>query len=520
MALNATEVERPNGVEIDSLTYEEDFHEWESELEKPHVLTVEDLSYENEIYSQTRAMLASVALGVMVEVTDERTEQSLMQSAKEAGHNPEARNMVKLNAKTDYLERTYKSGHVTKVRISTEQGQLGQHGQSISSVNANSLRHLQDDTLRSRARIETHNAFRQQRYYEEGLLDNHTMVTFSLVPERISAEHAKTLGFFTENMSLAIQAAGNADEKGLELESAFVSGADAPEKRFDREVVVALLQELGVDASGMDTEQLLAYPVLIPNERMKNGVIDIVSLYDQFATKFTGYKRFFGRKSEEQLDYISHKKECLRREQVADKVAERTTRKLIAESATFARPTDATRRLHELNDAELKRRIVSDKSIDVNVLGLVATEAVKQARMYFETNDMFHLQQSMQEINSRGVSSSCPNASQSSSESSVAGMESLGALSASSEKEDVGGKKEMTCPFCEEKTVGDPCADCITCTKCSASTKYSSDENKRRAEQYRKIKQVKNSSDDKIESYFKSLISSQSKPQATGVKND
>lgn len=80
-----------------------------------------------------------------------------------------------------------------------------------------------------------------------------------------------------------------------------------------------------------------------------------------------------------------------------------------------------------------------------------------------------------------------------------------------SDNERSSGKKEMTCPFCEEKTVGDPCADCLTCTKCSASTKYSAQENQRRAAQYKRVKAVKKTNSENIDMSFFGIVKEISK---------
>ncbi len=389
-------------------SYVGDFQQWEDEFQNylPEVFTPEYLGYEQELRQQTRALVASVALGGAVEVRPVET-PDLMTAIKIAEHNSEALEMVKTNVKTDYIERSYKSGHTTSVQLNAENGNLGQHGQSMISVNANSLRFLKDDMLRSRARIETHNAIRQQRYFESGLLEDYTMVTFSLVPDSIQANEAKNLGFFTESMSLAIQAVSSSED-GVRLSSAFVAGADDSKKRFDIGAVKQVAKKFGVDFDDKNTEQILATPLMIHNSMLQDGVIDIVQLYDQAASNITGQPRFYGRAGEKSHNYQEHKQECASREKNAEKVTARTTAKLIVAANKIKTPEDATRMLDNLNDAELKLNIAQDKSIDANVLGSHVVSAVNHARRAFQYGDHQNLARLNSLIAERGNSRSCP----------------------------------------------------------------------------------------------------------------
>lgn len=118
--------------------------------------------------------------------------------------------------------------------------------------------------------------------------------------------------------------------------------------------------------------------------------------------------RWFGKAHEGTRDYQAHLDECQQREQSAEADIEDVVQQLIDESPTFRTPTDATKRLDELNEQKLNKAIIIDTSIDPAVLGPAALPYVLQARLHYQAGEVEKLAQSYEKVVELGVSSSCP----------------------------------------------------------------------------------------------------------------
>jgi hypothetical protein len=363
-----------------------------------------ELPFEQEVARRTEKLLGRIALVGTSEAKQLQeatvTLAEALQRARKG--DKEAYKLVYNNVATDYLERTYKSGHVIRIELGKDKkGQLLQHGQTMDEVFINSLQHLKNRALLERAKIEAHNGQRIQHYYERGLLKDNFLVMHSRVPDTITPAEAKKLGFFTETMSCAIQVVTEEDGKVV-VYSAFVAGADEGGERFDGTVVAYSAASRGSNYYGLNADEVLATPELVAKVQAPKGVLTFVEKYDEP----TG--RFFGRKHTGPKDYEGHLKECQRREERAKELITSVVDKLISEAPELKSPTTATKRLDQLNDQLLKKVILCDKSIDSNVLGAKVSGNVKRARQHFDRGDYAAMEYELRIAQTFGRSNSCP----------------------------------------------------------------------------------------------------------------
>lgn len=426
-------------------------------------ILVSDLEAEQDLREKTEKLIGRVCVAeASKEAPAPMTLKEAAQRAKKG--NEQARELVEANVGTDYMERTYKTKNVIRVVLATDEfGNLMQHGQTIEDVNINTLAHLKNNALRKRGEIEAHNAVRQQHCYETGALKDNAILTWSTVFDEIAREEAEELGYFTENMSCAVQLITEEDGEVV-LYSAFVAGSDSADgERFDLDAIVAAAAELGLDYSGMSSNEILSQPGLIPKALLPDGILTVVEKYDQHIPG--DQERFFGRIHHDSRDYRAHMLECQRREKQVSHHVKQVARSIIEASDTFMRPTDATELLDRLNDKVLKKNIVYDTTIESNVLGNVARQFVEEARLHAEAGNEEATRQAQAKVEQYGRSSSCPKDSASSAEVNPSNDGSQPENS-----ESAGKKRWMSCPFCKKSKAvyADVCADKLECRHCNA----------------------------------------------------
>lgn len=364
---------------------------------------------EQTITSRTQKLLGQVAAREAIRTNGdvyESTVESTMSlaDALQRAHEGDAwaRELVRQNVRTDFLERAYKSGHISRVELdSNDQHQLLQYGQTMDEVHMNSLLHLRDSHLAVRAAIEAKNGQRIQYYFENGLLKENAVVIHSLVPDDIDRKHAKRLGYFTETMSCSIQMITE-EEGRVVVYSAFVAGADEDGVRFDREATIHAAAKRGTSYQGMNANEILAHPELVRKDALPQGILTLVADYDAS----TG--RFFGRQQTGYNDYQAQFERCRQRDRQAEALVTEVVNQLITEAALLKNPSDATYRLHVLNDALLKKEVITNSDIDSNVLGGGVAHYVEQARRAFANGDQIGMRRHQEVVQQLGQSSSCP----------------------------------------------------------------------------------------------------------------
>lgn len=336
--------------------------------------------------------------------------ESLHQAIREAADgDPEARKMVEMNVRTDVIERTMKSGHVIKVDLMVDEaGTIQQHGQSMQSVQANSLRFAADSPeMRERVEAETTNLFRFQQHFQEGTLDDYYFVVFSRAADNMAQPDMEEAGFFTETMSCAIQVSTVEDGR-LTMESAFVSGIKRPgEERHDGQTLRGVCADLEVDCPDTATDTIDT-PYLIHKSKLPNGAIDLVELWDKNVPRDgDGEGIFFGEAKPAQ-DYLEYLEVCRQREERFEPKVQKITEQLIQEHETIATPVAAVRRLGELSGEQMIEQAFGDTDIDPRVFGAVSADRIIQGRAALEQGRYDEALNHMNVAKANDNSSSCP----------------------------------------------------------------------------------------------------------------
>jgi len=362
---------------------------------------------------------------------------------------PEARKMIYENVRTDVVERTIKTGHLTKVNLETNnQGQLLQFGQTMESVYANALMNTPADSkMMERSQAEARNGFRIENLNRQGVLEDYNFVVFSMAADNMSQAEMKKAGFFTETMSMAIQVT-SADGAKLSTETAFVSGKDPGQNtRHDKQAMAKVGHSLGVDYQNKSAAEVINTPILVHKSMMPNGVIDMVKLYDESLGG-----TFFGEHKKRE-DYVKYASDCKKREQGFNGKVSAITDEIVNNSHNVWSPNEATKLLHEVSEKHMVDYAIKDETIDAMVFGEKAAGHIQEARQAHKEGRLSDvaMHQSVAEITAE--SSSCPNATQDKSKA----------------KNGKGSIERMTCPFCKDPNqYGDPCSPNQSCTSCKA----------------------------------------------------
>jgi hypothetical protein len=368
--------------------------------------SVPEMVIDEEVRHKAARFIGAVATGHCIETTTYINPlESLHEAVQAAAEgNEQAMKLIETNVKTDVVERTIKSGHVMSVDLMVDEaGKIRQHGQSLDSVQANSLRYAANSRqMRERTEAETRNAFRIEELYKNGMLQDYSFVVFSRAADNMNVAEMDKVGFFTETMSCAIQVTF-AKEDRLVTESAFVSGIkESGGSRHDGRAIIELAKRLDVDLTGMNATQIIDTPLLIHNSLLPNRAIDLVSMYDECAGG-----TFFGEDKPIQ-DYSDYKALCLEREQRFAPKVKKIVDQLIGEAGSIHNPVMAVERLHKIAEAHMIEQAVGDDDINPRVFGVMAANFITQARMAYINNQADHLLQNLKFAKQHATSSSCP----------------------------------------------------------------------------------------------------------------
>ena len=369
---------------------------------------VQTMSPEVETSARSRAaqLFGRIATEQLVEMAEIAGTDSLMDSIHKAREgDPTARQSIVMNVRTDVIERTIKAGHIMKVRLEVDDsGRVLQHGQSAQSIQENSLRYAsRSRAMRERTQAETRNMFRIEELNRRGLLKDYVFVVFSRPSDSLSLRELEDEGFFVDTMSVAIQATSLESDGSLSTESAFVAGKPNPRsQRHDAATMLKLGWGRGVDLRNKSDAETIDTPMLIHKSLMPNGVVDVVSWWDDAAGG-----TFFGQDKLRQ-DYLTYLNQCKEREAELEPTVQSIVDQLIAEADSIRTPLDATRRLHELSEARTLQRALTDNKIDGTVYGVEAAFFLAGARASLEQGDMQTADRLLERALKVARSSSCP----------------------------------------------------------------------------------------------------------------
>ena len=373
-------------------------------LHMPVVLEAAELYSDELIRKRTARFIGSVVLEETLEIeSTAMSRMSLMDAIHEANRgNEQALQMVRMNAATDVMERTFKAGHITEVPIEQdENGTLFQFGQPMHEVYANSFRYMNPSTcMQKRLEAEALNGQRIQTYAQSGLLDDYAFVVFSLVPDDMDSHAAKQEGFFTDTMSGVIQLTTKKGD-AITVESAFIAGTHTdPSERHDIKSIERMLRELGVSYEGKSTTEILSEPLLIHKNAIPRGVIDLVEQYDDQT------QSFFGQQQPMQ-SYDTYRDICRERESSMQEVGDRVTRRLLESADTLTSPTLASALLNKLSEEETLQRALTDTAIDPRVYGQQAAQHIIDARVLLAQGKIEESNKSLNSAKASAQSSSC-----------------------------------------------------------------------------------------------------------------
>lgn len=368
----------------------------------PATYVAQELSIDAELRLRASQFIGSVVSGEAVNVESLPSEgriATLHEAISRANEgDKEARRMVETNVGTDVIERTIKTGHVMKkVPLGiTSGGKLLQHGQAMDSIQANSLQYASNHPImRARTEAEVRNMFRIEQYAQEGWFDNYSLLVIS------RAENLPDQGFFTDTMSCSLQLIDQ-DGTGLSLESAFVAGiAAAGQKAHDAETTVKLGAALGADYQGLTPAEIIDRPILIRKDLIRNGVIDVVKMWDIISGTFFGENR-------PPEDYISYRAMCHEREKLFGPKVQQITQELISAAPQIHSPVEASRLLNDLSGHHMVEQAIKDKTIDSRVFGWEAARYIDDARQAIARGDVMAIEELTHKAMQTERSSSCP----------------------------------------------------------------------------------------------------------------
>ena len=366
------------------------------------IYSLYELASDRIVRARAANFAGSLVVGSMVEIDDNQPSHSLLDSIRQAAQgDSEALKLIEANVSTDVLERTIKTGFTTpKSYLEIDnQGHLYQFGQSYHSIQANSLVLNQHHAIMSqRTAAENRNGFRIEDLLRQQAFDDYSMVVFSM------AEDLPDCGFFTANMSCSIQLTSK-DQTGIAIESAFVAGKNKYDDQFDRTRITAIYQQLaGIDISNLTAAEVIDRPLLIANELIPNGVVDLVKLYDQ-----TGHQTFYGLDQPEE-DYLKHQQACADRAAKYQTTSSKIINQLIKRVHQLNEPVDATRLLNELSERYTVELAINDRLIDPSVFGGVSAFHIYQARQAMISGLYHEAEQALVRAITTASSSSCPTA--------------------------------------------------------------------------------------------------------------
>ncbi len=411
--------------------------------------TAEDLA----VRQKAASFIGAVATGAWnVEAHTADTEEALQTQPIESLHDGihlaaegdvAAYKMIEMNAITDFVERIIKSGNINKINMMADAaGAIQQHGQTLESVQANSLRYASKGRqMRARVEAETRNAFRLSHYYNQGTLNEYNLVTFSRVPDDMSDSDMRKAGFFLDTMSCSIQVTSAAGNQ-LATELGFVAGVgQRGAARHDGTAITDLVSQFGLNVAGMSATELLDSPLLIHKSLMPDGVLDLVRRYDAAAGG-----TFFGENKPPQ-DYYAYRDMCAAREASFKPTIDKIVAELIAEAPTITSRTMATERLNKISGKQAIHLAAENMSINPDVFGTESSARIEIARWHLEKGNRELAAREILEAVKTDRSNSCPSGSSDSKD---------GPESGSNTNTEEDGDCEFTsleCPECHKKNV-------------------------------------------------------------------
>ncbi len=158
----------------------------------------------------------------------------------------------------------------------------------------------------------------------------------------------------------------------------------------------------GLDVSNYTNAQILDAPLLIPNSLVRNGVVDIVKIYDYLA----GHK-FFGT-SQPAQDYIAFKELCHERQKEYAKTVDKIVAEFIKQASLIENHKAASQLLDILCGKYAVEYAVYDQQIDIRVFGHASQQYINLARISYVAGDLEAFEANLRMAQAADKSRSCP----------------------------------------------------------------------------------------------------------------
>jgi hypothetical protein len=460
-------------------------------LETPKIFAVSEMQRDELTRRRAEKFLSSLGHTVIdseVELDAEvESDDSNITSLNIAVHlankgNERARKLVKANVATDVIERTMKVKHIISVGLEVDENrEIHQHGQKLDRIQENSwLYATQKWQMRERVRAENNNSFRLKEHYRSGTLEDYSFVEISRAADNMDNKSMKKEGFFTDTMSCVIRIT-TMKNGVLTTESAFAAGIKKlGEERHDEATIIKMGQALGIDLKDKTAADIIDSPLLIHNELLPNGVVDLVRLYDESAGN-----SFFGEQADGEAktieDYLKVLSDSKNREISLDSKVEDIVNELILNSHLINSPTDATGMLNKLSGKHMVKQAVIDRSINPNVFGDEAAMHIVSARHHTDLGNIELADAASRRAIKVEKSSSCPGAGINTDAETDLFGNTIGDPDSPASKEWHGGKvyKNSKCRSCEKvKSAVGVCHICKDCVGKPAQLKRSYEKHK------------------------------------------
>jgi hypothetical protein len=439
--------------------------------EPPAAFLFSEMPAERMTRESAGRFISQVAVGNEVELKTSKI-NSLKEALQLAAEgDPAALAMVETNVSTDFAERALKAGFIRKQGLELEvdeDNNIYQHGQTLESVQANSLLYASNHpAMRCRSEAETRNSFRLKEALSQGLLEDHYFLVASMAADDMCKEDMEQANFFTETMSMALQFA-TVKNGQLVIVPAFVAGkVDEGASRHDHEALALVAQRLGFDWSGKSATEIIDSPVLINKSLMPNGEVDFIELLDTCASEIVGKQLFFGQNKPVE-DYLAYQDKCYEKELGFKDKIQLITQELIKQAPYLTSEVDACRRLNKISGKHLVDKAIEDPTIDARVFGVEAAGYVMEARYQQQIGNHHQVMVMRQLARRTERSGSCPSSTDKSETLDKLGIDVYGFRPEGESKGPWhGGKirKNSKCRSCEKvkSEVGacHICKDCV-----------------------------------------------------------
>lgn len=335
-------------------------------------------------------------------VPEDSSPQTLLDALKLADADTGADAIVDANIGSEVGERLFNYGHHMRHTLNVDdEDKFSQSGISLSQVSVNTLEHvILNDVMHYRTTAELGNSYVFDTLRKLGVFETHIVVVASHTPTDQATK--KEYSFFDTD-SVSLQAIYR-ERTDYVLDAAFVAGkTESGAPRHDLEAVSQAAAKFGVVVGDADTETMLTKIMVIPKDRLPNGLATFVEAYDN-AIDPKG-STFYG-VTEQRQDYALYQEECLARD--FSEITRNVKEKLLHEVNYMNSPIEAIERLDYWSRRYSIRQAIVDDDIDEAVFGDVSAIYIRQARIHAQACNFPEMERSLQQAVTNDRSSSCP----------------------------------------------------------------------------------------------------------------